>query len=564
MIPRAYQIDAVQSVLDYFDAKEGNGHPLVVMPTGTGKSLVIAELIRRVLSAYPQVRVLMVTHVKELIEQNLEKILRIWPDAPVGIYSAGLKRQETDASILFCGIQSVWNKADKLSSVERPIELVFIDEAHRVPLHQSGTYRQLLCALEAVNPDLRVIGLTATPYRHIPATKTLSGGYLSLIEGNDRLFTDVVFDLSERLPWLIAQGYLAPLWPRPSTYHVNLDSIKIDRGDYSQNQLDERMADESVVDAILDEAIVIAKKDNRQHWIVFCSGVSSARAMAAGLHARGIRSGMVTGDTPSIERSFLIDEFRAGRLIALVSVGVLTTGFDAPITDLLLIARPTISPVLWVQMCGRGMRPTESKIAIEGERKRGCLVLDFGGNVERHGPIDAIRLKKPGPKNQEPTKTCPECEAVIPLLAKECPKCGLVFEGAKGKLPPILADKDLMSGIARRYEVSRVAYSRHIGKSGIPTLRVDYFSGLNRVASEWVCIEHPDSSYAKNKAQRWWERRNPMGFERIPGGVDQALEWIRSGFCLESPSGISLTQEKGKYPAVVGYYWDRAEAETLN
>ena len=112
MIPRAYQIDAVQSVLDYFDAKEGNGHPLVVMPTGTGKSLVIAELIRRVLSAYPQVRVLMVTHVKELIEQNLEKILRIWPDAPVGIYSAGLKRQETDASILFCGIQSVWNKAE--------------------------------------------------------------------------------------------------------------------------------------------------------------------------------------------------------------------------------------------------------------------------------------------------------------------------------------------------------------------------------------------------------------------------------------------------------------------
>lgn len=553
MTPHPYQIDAVQAVLNYFSAG-GDGHPLIVMPTGTGKSLVIAALIRHVLAEYPGVRVLMATHVKELIQQNMEKLLRVWPDAPVGVYSAGLKSRKTHASILFCGIQSIWNKAAQLSDFDRPIELVFIDEAHRVPLHESGTYRRLLRDLETVNPDLRVIGLTATPYRHVPATRDQSGGYLPLIEGEDRLFTDVVFDLSERLPWLIQQGYLAPLWPLPGTYQVDLEGIKIDRGDYRPDQLDELMAGDEVVDAILSEAIPIAQADDRRHWLVFCSGIASARAMVAGLRALQVNAGLITGDTASVERADLINEFRAGRLTALVSVGVLTTGFDAPMTDLLLITRPTVSPVLWVQMCGRGMRPTETKVAIEGERQRGCLVLDFCGNAERHGPIDAIRLKRPGPKKQEPTKACPGCGAVVRLLAKSCPECDLVFESEKEKDLPVLSDRDVMSGVVRRYAVTRVMYSRHVGKSGIPTLRVDYFSGLSRVTSEWVCLDHAMGSYARIKAHHWWVYRQPGEF-MLPGGVNQALDWIKGGFKLKEPIAINLVQGKDKYPLITGFEW---------
>jgi len=553
MTPRPYQLDAVQAVLSYFSAG-GDGHPLIVMPTGTGKSLVIAELIRHVLAEYPGVRVLMVTHVKELIQQNMEKLLRVWPDAPAGIYSAGLKSRETHASILFCGVQSIWNKAGQLSDFDRPIELVFIDEAHRVPLHESGTYRRLLRDLETVNPDLRVIGLTATPYRYVPATRDQSGGYLPLIEGEDRLFTDIVFDLSERLPWLIQKGYLVPLWPLPGTYQVDLEGIKVDRGDYRQDQLDELIAGDEVVDAILNEAIPIAQADDRRHWLVFCSGIASARAMTAGLRARQVNAGLITGDTASVERAYLIDEFRAGRLTALVSVGVLTTGFDAPMTDLLLITRPTVSPVLWVQMCGRGMRPTETKVATEGERQRGCLVLDFCGNAERHGPIDAIQLKRPGPKKQEPTKACPGCGAVVRLLASSCPECGLVFESEKEKDLPVLSDRGVMSGVVRRYAVTRVVYSRHVGKSGIPTLRVDYFSGLSRVTSEWVCLDHAMGSYARIKAHHWWVYRQPGDF-MLPGGVNQALDWIKGGFKLKEPVAINLVQGKDEYPLITGFEW---------
>lgn len=556
MTPYPYQIDAVQSVLGYFSAG-GHGHPLIVMPTGTGKSLVIAELIRHVLAEYPGVRVLMVTHVKELIQQNLEKLLRVWPDAPVGIYSAGLKSRETRAAILFCGIQSIWNKAGQLSDFDRPIELVVIDEAHRVPLRESGTYRRLLRDLETVNPDLRVIGLTATPYRYISATRDLSGGYLPLTEGDDRLFTDVVFDLSDRLPWLIQQGYLAPLWPLPCKYQVDISGIKIDRGDYHEDQLDELMAGDKVVDAILSEAIPIAQADDRRHWLVFCPGVASARAMVAGLRARQINAGLITGDTASAERDYLVDESRAGRLTALVSVGVLTTGFDAPIIDL-LITRATVSPLLWVQMCGRGTRPTEAKLAIEGGRQRGCLVLDFFGNAERHGPIDAIRLKRPGPKKQEPTKACPGCGAVVRLLASSCSECGLVFESEKEKDLPVLSDRDVMSGVVRRYAVTRVMYSRHVGKSGIPTLRVDYFSGLSRVTSEWVCLDHSMGSYARIKAHHWWVYRQPGEF-MLPGGVNQALDWIKGGFKLKEPVAINLAQGKDKYQLITGFEWPVVE-----
>ena len=230
-------------------------------------------------------------------------------------------------------------------------------------------------------------------------------------------------------------------------------------------------------------------------------------------------------------------------------------------TDLLLITRPTVSPVLWVQMCGRVMRPTEAKVAIEGERQRGCLVLDFCGNAERHGPIDAIRLKRPGPKKQEPTKACPGCGTVVRLLASSCPECGLVFESEKEKDLPVLSDRDVMSGVVRHYAVTRVMYSRHIGKSGIPTLRVDYFSGLSRVTSEWVCLDHAMGSYARIKAHRWWAYRQPGEF-MLPGGVNQALDWIKGGFKLKEPVAINLVQGKDKYPLITGFEWPVELEET--
>lgn len=557
---RPYQHDAVAAVIRYFESG-APGHPLVIAPTGTGKSLIIAALVRHVLTAWPQSRVVMLTHVKELIQQNLEKLLRVWPEAPVGVYSAGLKSYHTDAQILFCGVQSAWNKAKAIASEERPVELILIDEAHRIPLHASGTYRRFIRDLSAFNPHLRLIGLTATPYRHVPPTQKMSGGYQMLTVGEERVFTDVAFDLSAQLLTLIEKDYLSALWPKAADYQVDTDGLATTRnGDYREDQVNMLMEQDLVIDAILNEAVPTAQADQRKHWLVFCAGVLQAQRMTDGLLARGISAGCVTGETASGDRDALISTFRSGKITALVSVSVLTTGFDAPDVDCLVIARPTLSPVLWVQMVGRGMRPTPDKIALEPakERKRGCLVLDFCGNVDRHGPINGIRLRKPAPKKAEPMKVCPSCKGDVHLSAKQCPVCGHVFlpqAEISEKETPRAAHQDLIAGITHReptaHTVSYVRYFRHIGQSGVPTLRVEYFAGFLRLASEWVCLDH--SGYARQKAERWLNERMPDGFNHMPGSVDQLLEWIDSGMVLKTPERIHLAPnaDRPHYPKIM-------------
>ena len=562
MILRPYQAEAVESVFNFFNA--GNpGHPLIVAPTGSGKSLLIAELIRRVLADYPTSRVMVLAHVAELLTQNVDKLLKIWPEAPVGLYSAGLGYADTTSPILYCGIQSVFNKAKILANDERPIELVFIDEAHRVPLHQAGTYRKFISDLLGMNPYLRLIGLTATPFRYMPGTKTHSGGYESLVKGEDRLFTDIVFDLSKKLVPMINDDYLAALWPQPTKYQVDLSGVRIEKGDYREDELNTLLSRDDVLEPLLSEAVTLAQADRRKHWMVFCAGVDQAHLTVEWLTTKGISAAAITGATSKKARAQHIADFKAGRLTALVSVSVLTVGFDAPNTDCLIIARPTISPILHVQILGRGSRPTPEKIAIEGNRKRGCLCLDFCGNVDRHGPIDRLKLKAPKLKiPKADRKTCPDCDAEISRFATVCPECGHEFPADETPLElPKAGHSAIIAGITPlappiRYAVSNVLYSRHVGKSGIPTLRVDYFSGFLRVASEWVCLEH--TGYARQKAERWWNARIAVFIP--PTVIDQyALDCAED--YLKRPTAILVRTLPGKdaFPEIVKYEWAQAQ-----
>ncbi|CDH46991.1 DEAD/DEAH box helicase [Candidatus Contendibacter odensensis] len=571
MILRPYQQEAIQSVCDYVDA--GNpGNPLVVAPTGSGKSLLQAGIIQQFLDTGKAKRVICLAHVKELIQQNLDKMIKIWPEAHVGAYSAGLGKSDTRRAILFCGIQSVWNKARKLASTTQPIDVVFIDECHRVPFIEGGTYRRFIDDLTALNPKLRVIGLTATPYRYVPGTKTHTGGYQSLIVGENRIFTDIVYDLSRSLVSLIQDDYLAALWPTPTQYRVNLKGVRIENGDYKADQLNALMGSADVINAILDAAIPLAQADDRKHWLVFCTGVEGAKSTAQNLRDRGISAVVVTGETSARDRETAIREFQAGQVTALVSVNTLTTGFDAPLTDCLIVARPTLSPVMHVQLLGRGMRPTDEKISQEDGIRRGCLVLDFVGNIERHGPIDCLKLKGPSVKKQEPTKECPACHAVIRIFASVCPECGYEFPAREPEpiQPPSANQSAIIAGISDmkppvRYAVTRVAYSKHTsGKSGIPTLRVDYYDGFFRLASEWVCLDHPKGTYPRKKAETWWKERMPKVVSMLPGGVDQAMDWIKTGYTLNAPEFITLrTAAEKSYPEIVRYEWPDAPHPAL-
>lgn len=504
---RQYQADAIESIYQWFSA--GKDAPLIVTPTGSGKSVILAEFIRRACTQFPDTHIAVITHVKELVAQDAAAIKRVWPHASVGIYSAGLgKRQLKPVTV--ASIQSVYNKP----AFHGRFDLIIVDEAHLIPHKSTGMYRKLLDACVAVNPDTKLIGLTATPYR-------LDSGMLH--EGEGALFDGISYEAN--VAELIEQGYLCPLTSRHGD-DVDMTGIKVIGGEFNAGQLGERMSAMELVEHHAD--LIVQRCANRNALLVFCVTVEHAAQITAALKRRGVTSEYVSGDMPNAERDTKIAAFKAGEIRALVNCSILTTGFDHPATDAVVMLRPTMSPGLYVQMVGRGLRLHDSK--------SNCLVLDFGGNVRRHGFIDKVEPPKKGKKGasqQAPVKVCPQCAALVAIMTKTC-ECGHTFEIAEREsetkhhvgailsteVPPV------------KLNVQRVAYAKHVGKSGMPVLRVDYYCGLKRV-SEYVCLEH--QGYARSKAEKWWAERT-MWY--APATVDQALIDAHK---LDTPNAIVVS-----------------------
>ena len=495
---RPYQRSAVDALYSYF--AEHTGNPLVVMPTGTGKSVVIAGFIREAIESYRDTRVLVLTHVKELIQQNFQALLRAWPDAPAGIYSAGLSRRDIHAQILFAGIQSIHRHAYKVQRCD----LVLIDEAHLLGRGDSGMYRSFLAQLNEINAGLlKVVGFTATPYR-------LDSGMLH--EGKDRLFTDIAYEVP--VLDMIQQGYLSPVIPKQTDTQLDVAGVGSRGGEFIARDLEAAVDRDEVTQAAVAE--IVRHGEGRGSWLVFCSGVAHARHVAEAILEHGISCETVTGDTPGPERDRILAAFKAGRLRCVTNANVLTTGFDAPGVDLIALLRPTKSVGLYVQMVGRGTRLAEGK--------EDCLVLDFAGNTARHGPIDTVdgRRKQKGEEAGEaPIKVCPDCQTINHASARYCRKCNYAFPPPEVKVSAKAASDALLSTQiqASWCDVSGITYARH-EKPGKPaSLRVTYECGLAR-HSEWVCFEH--TGYPREKAASWWRRRAPH--LPPPFTVDEALQ----------------------------------------
>ncbi|NND99437.1 MAG: DEAD/DEAH box helicase family protein, partial [Pirellulaceae bacterium] len=321
---RNYQERAVNALFDYFH--KHRGHPLVGMPTGSGKSLVIGDFIRRALSAYPQTRILALTHVKELVDQNAAALLKLWTTAPVGICSAGLRRFETQFPIVFAGVGSVMNRADELGHRD----LVLIDEAHMVSPKETTQYQRLILALTAVNPNVKVVGFSATLFRM---------GQGMLTDGG--LFTDVAFDLTSREEFnaLLDDGWLAPLTPKQTATQIDTDPVKITLGEFNQKQLQKATDREAITSAAVEE--LCREGHDRKRWLIFAAGIDHSDHVAETLCAAGVDAvSLHTGPT-SAPRDETINAFRAGELRAIVNNGILTTGFDCAEIDLIGMLRPT-------------------------------------------------------------------------------------------------------------------------------------------------------------------------------------------------------------------------------
>jgi DNA repair protein RadD len=434
---RPYQRAAIDAIYDYFAV--ATGHPLLVLPTASGKSLVAAAFIQEVLAQWPDERIIILTHVRELISQNFAELIRLWPEAPAGVYSAGLNRRDVQAQILFAGIQSVHRKAYAIQRAD----LVLVDEAHLVPRTANATYRRFLGDLTRINPQLKVIGLTATPYR-------LDSGMLHT--GPDALFDDIAFEDSVRE--LIDEGYLAPLVSKQTSTQIDVSGVGTRGGEFIAGQLEAAVDHDPITQAAIDE--VVAYGRDRRSWLLFCAGVGHAQHICDAVRERGFSCATIFGHTPKAERDRIIAAFKRGEVRALASMGVLTTGFNAPAVDLIAMLRPTKSTGLYVQMAGRGTRLAPGK--------DNCLVLDFAGNVARHGPIDLVKPKDKtnGEGDGEaPTKVCPECQTINALAARGI-ECGYVFPAPEVQLEATATTRPILSvGRPEWVDVGAVTYHRH-------------------------------------------------------------------------------------------------------
>lgn len=521
---RPYQSRVLAELMTWFE-QHPEGDPIVQASVGAGKSVLIAELCRRALTSWPDTRILMVVHVKELVEQNLQKLVQIWPSAPVGVYSASVGSRQLGRAITYATIGSIAKRAHQLGRVD----LMLVDECHLISDGEQTMYRKLIDELRRYCPHMRVIGWTGTAFRGDGIWLTQQG-----------LFTHVAASVT--MSELLRDGYLAPLVPAATATQIDTEGVRTSGGDYVVSALAAASDRAEIVREACAEIARLAA--DRRKWLVFAVTVEHAKHVAAELRdVHGITCAVVSAKTPKGEREALIRQYRAGALRCLVNVAVLTTGFDAPEVDCIALLRATKSPVLYVQIAGRGMRTASTKTD--------CLWLDFTSTTATLGPVDAIKGRARPPKRESageraaPFRHCDGCGNPSPLTATTCEHCGAVFPP-----PERINHQAQVSGAAVLssagpvwVSITRVAYRYHAGKEGKPdSLRVDYFSGLKLAASEWVCLEHV--GYARAKAVAWWEKRSSGP---VPDTVDEALERQAE---LREPGRIAL-QSTDKYPQIV-------------
>jgi DNA repair protein RadD len=498
---RPYQRSAIDGLYNYWSDKKGD-NPIIVAPTGSGKSLIIAHLIKDAMS-YPGTRVLILTHVKELLEQNASELVALYPEADVGFYSASLKKKVLRKPITFAGIQSIHKKAYQM--VPAP-DLVIVDEAHLIPKTDGTRYNKFLSDLRICNRGVKVVGLTATPYR-------LDSGWLH--EGDNAIFDGIAYDIP--VADLMDQGFLAPVISKSGVKTIDLSNVGKRGGEYIESELARAASDPELVTETVAE--IVRYGAERKAWLVFACGVNHAELLRAEFETHGIEADVVTGADGMGARAEKIERFRRGGSKCLINVNVLTTGFNVPHVDLVAIVRATESTGLYIQIVGRGTRIAPGK--------ENCLVLDYGDNVMRHGFIDKIKPKIKGrtEDGEAPVKKCPECLTVNHAAVRVCIECGHQFpppqfnHGTKAYSGAMISTQVQAEWV----DVDDVGYSRWRKEGKPDSIRVTYYCGLIKV-SEWLCPDH--GGYA---AERYQKRMPSLGASAMTT-EDAMLEcdhWIK-------------------------------------
>jgi DNA repair protein RadD len=559
LIPRDYQEQSVDSLFTFFQTHpDSKDNPVVALPTGTGKSVVIARFLQRAFAMYARQKVLVATHVKELIEQNYEEFKGIWPTAPAGIYSAGLRQKDTHDAIIFCGIASII----KNIALFGRIDLMMIDECHLLSQDDESMYLKVIALLSSINPNFRVIGLTATPWRQ---------GQGRIID--DGIFTHICYDATtmQAFNWFIKQGYLSPLIPKSTQTILDVSGVHLRGGEFVEKELQLAVNKDEITYAALQEAVLHGY--DRKHWLIFGSGIKHVKKITEMLNYLGVSARCVHSNTKEFpmtgtERDTNIREWKEGKFKAIVNNGILTTGINFKAIDMIIMLRPTHSTVLWVQMLGRGTRPLYGEdgvfdlttqqgrlAAIAASEKQNCLVMDFAQNSKRLGPInDPVLPRKKGEKTGEvPIKICEGCGNYNHISARYCggepfknnEGCGMEFV-FKILLKQAASSDELIKDdnpIVETIKVDQITFNCH-KKVGKPdSVKVTYWCGFSKY-SEYILFEH--IGFGERKARSWWKERSTLPF---PTSTDEALKIIDK---LLVPTHIKVWTNK-PYPEILNY-----------
>ena len=407
MILRKYQEFAIKSANQALDKYSNT---IVVAPTGSGKTIMLSALIGE--RYKKEKNVLVVQHRDELVAQNNSKFLKVNPKISTSVVDGTEKDWSGD--VVFTMIQTL-SRDNNLESIPK-IDLVVVDESHHVA---AKSYKKVIKKIKNNNPSFKIIGFTATPNR-----------------GDKKGLNDIFNNCSHQIEigTLIREGFLV----KPKTFVIDV-GVKEELNNVRKTVDD---FDMSEVETIMNTTVINSKVVNEWHdkasdrkTIVFCSTIKHAENLLEEFLNKGVKSEIVTGETPKLDRKRILNDLEFGGTQVIINVAVLTEGFDAPPVSCIVLTRPCSYKSTMVQMIGRGLRPVDPEVH-KNIIKKDCIVLDFGCSVLTHGSIDETVDLQGKDKNEVgecPTKTCPECGCEIPLNSKECIFCGCVFKSIENK-----------------------------------------------------------------------------------------------------------------------------------
>jgi DNA repair protein RadD len=389
---------------------------LLEAATGSGKTVIFDELIRRFMTRYPKMRKLVVAHRQELVMQAYHKLIRVWPEGveKIGLACSGTGIIDTTKEVTIGSVQTLCRR-----KIEGDFRLLIVDECHHIPsIETGGQYYIVMEKLQDNYPNLRILGVTATPFR-------LGHGYIygdKCKSGQSNFFPRLNYRIG--MDELTKQGYLVPIRAKEGISMENaLSEITIKKGDYDLAELSEMYQN----DCYLKAAVNSYKQhgEGRENVLIFAVTIAHANKLKEAFLQEGFKADAVSSENSNEERFRILNDFERGKINILVNVGILTEGWDNPKVDLILMCRPTKAPALFTQMVGRGMRPFP--------HKKDILILDLAENFKTHGrPADPLVIYNQKRKRQcsQDYISCPNCQEFVLRASENCPNCGHVFRNS--------------------------------------------------------------------------------------------------------------------------------------